>query len=324
MQKRNILASISTKGRYDTTLSLAIASVVNQTMMPDKLIIFDDNENPRDVREQQHYLYLFQILSEKGVEWEWMYAEKKGQHYNHDKANHMGYKWVWRLDDDTVAESNVLETLYTFANTVPNVGAVAGSILTPPVPPVIVATGKIENIEEPNMQWGRISEVTEVDHLHCSFLYRAGVAEYCLGLSKVAHREETLFTYELKTKGYKNFVLPNAVVWHLKNKEGGIRDGAYEMYAHDEQIFRNKLSLGDCTPVVLDCGMGDHIVFKHVLPEIKNPMVFSCYPEILPGRSIAEAHQMLGSLDQYNIYAKMDQWNWTGSLEDAFRKLYVR
>ena len=319
---KNILCSISTRGRYDTTLPMTLAGVIGQTKMPDKVIVFDDNEQPRDVRDQQHYLYLFQILSERGVDWEWVYAEKRGQHFNHDKANNAGYKWVWRLDDDTVPEGNVLETLYSYVNDA--VGAVGGAILTPPVPQFLNSTGKIENIDEPSMQWAPIREVKEVDHLHCSFLYRAGIADYNLGLSKVAHREETLFTYDLKTRGYKNIVVPNATTWHLKNKEGGIRDGVWDMYAHDEQIFRNRMSLGDCTPVVLDCGMGDHIVFKHVLPEIRNPVLFTCYPEVLPGRPIAEAHQIFGNLDQFSIYAKMDRWNWTGSLEDAFRKLYVK
>ena len=319
---KNILCSISTKGRYDTTLPMTLAALINQTMMPDKVIIFDDNENPRDVRTEQHYMYVFQILSERGVDWEWMYAEKRGQHFNHDKANNMGYKWVWRLDDDTVPEGNVLETLYSYATN--DVGAVGGAILTPPVPVTIDATSKISDIDEPNIQWARINEVREVDHLHCSFLYRARAADYYLGLSTIAHREETLFTYDLKSRGYKNIVVPNATTWHLKNKTGGIRTGAREMFEHDEYIFRSRLALGECTPVVLDCGMGDHLVFKHVLPEVRNPVLFTCYPEVLPGRSISEAYQIFGNLDQFNIYGKMDKWNWTGSLEDAFRRLYVK
>ena len=41
MSNKNILCSISTRGRYDTTLPLAIASAMNQTLLPDKLIIFE-------------------------------------------------------------------------------------------------------------------------------------------------------------------------------------------------------------------------------------------------------------------------------------------
>jgi len=74
--------------------------------------------------------------------------------------------------------------------------------------------------------------------------------------------------------------------------------------------------------VVLDAGMGDHIVFKHVLPHIKNPEVFSCYPDIIPGRSIGEAQHLLGNIDNYNIYRFMDKHNWKGSLELAYCKMY--
>jgi hypothetical protein len=59
------------------------------------------------------------------------------------------------------------------------------------------------------------------------------------------------------------------------------------------------------------------------LPSIPSAEVFTCYPEIIPGRSIAEAQALFGDLDQWNIYKKMAEWNWKGSLEDAFRKLYL-
>lgn len=296
-----------------------------QTRPPDKLVIFDDNDPPKDMRENPLYQYLFMMLDLKGIVWEWVYAEKKGQHFNHDKANKMaatqGYEWVWRMDDDTVAEQDVLEKLCSYVE--PNVGAIGGSILTPPFTRGLVATGKIENINiEPNLQWDYITEVREVDHLHCSFMYRAGVYDYDLSLSRVAHREETLFTFGVKQRGYRVLVVP-AVTWHLKNRVGGIRDGVKALFDHDEEIFKKQVELREHTIVVLDNGIGDHIVFKHVLPEIKNPLVFSCYPEVVPGRSISEAKLTLGDIEKYNIYRKMDEWKWTGSLEDAFRKLYT-
>jgi len=319
----SVLCSISTKNRYDTFLPLAIQSVINQTVLPDKLVIFDDNDNPIDVREKPVYQYLLSVLQSKKINWEFIFAGKKGQHHNHQIANTMGYKWVWRVDDDNSPEPNVLENLLKY--TQDDVGAVGGAVLTThwDMNPRNV-TGKIENIDnEPNIQWGRILEVKEVDHLHCSFLYRAGIVDYNLSLSKVAHREETLFTYQLKQKGYKNLVIPNTITWHAKSPSGGIRtDNIAELYQNDDKIFRNIVGLKDRTIVVLDCGMGDHIVFKKVLPLIKDPIVFSCYPDIIPGRSIGEAQQMFGDLSSYSIYRKMDEWNWKDSLEKAFRKMY--
>jgi hypothetical protein len=263
------------------------------------------------------------MLYIKGIAWEWLFAKKKGQHHIHQMANIRGFDWVWRVDDDAIPEPNVLENLLKYV--ADDVGAVGGSVLTPPQNEKNNATGKIDRINsEPNIQWGQIDEVKEVEHLHCTFLYRSRVHDYNLGLSRVAHREETLFTFGLHQKGYKILVVPNAVTWHLKNPEGGIRsETKQEMFEHDEQIFKNVLQFRSSTIVVLNCGLGDHIVFSHVLPSIRNPLVFSCYPDIVPGGSIAEAQHLFGDIEQYNIYGKMDRWKWKDSLEAAFRRMYV-
>ena len=321
-----VLCSVATRGRYFTTLPLVLSAIINQTKPVDKLIIFDDNDEPQDMRNEMIYSYFFRMLDSKKIEWEWQFAEKKGQHYIHQRANTMGFDWVWRVDDDAIPEPNVLENLYFHTTYNLNTGAVGGSILTPPSNfDTSLSTGKIEHIGiEPNIQWEIIKNSKKVEHLHCSFLYRAGVYDYNLGLSRVAHREETLFTYGLHQKGYDIHVVPNAVTWHMKNPGGGIRsETKAEMYDHDEQIFRNFIRFNDKTIVVLNCGMGDHLVFTHVLPYIDNPVVFTCYPEIVSGRSIAEAQELFGNIDQWSIYKKMDQWKWQDSIEGAFRKLYL-
>ena len=322
-----VLCSVATRGRYFTTLPLVLNAIINQTRPVDKLVIFDDNDEPQDMRKEMIYQYFFQMLDIKGIAWEWLFADKKGQHHIHQRANMMGYDWVWRVDDDAIPEPNVLETLYYYANGVDNnIGEVGGSVLTPPyMPDTFKVTGLIDNIDsEPNAQWGKIERARHVEHLHCTFLYRAGIVDYNLGLSRVAHREETLFTYGLHQKGYEILIVPNAVTWHMKNPEGGIRsETKAEMYGHDENIFRNILQYRDKTIVVLNCGLGDHIVFSHVLPSIPNAVVFGCYPEIVPGRSIAEAQHLFGDIDPWNVYKKMDQWKWKDSLENAYRKLYL-
>ena len=276
------------------------------------------------MRSEMIYQYFFQMLDIKGIAWEWLFADKKGQHHIHQRANMMGYDLVWRVDDDAIPEPNVLENLIKHFDI--DVGAVGGSVLTPPyLPDTSSVTGKIDNIDsEPNIQWGSIKEAKEVEHLHCTFLYRAGICDYNLGLSRVAHREETLFTWGLHRKNYKIKVVPNAVTWHMKNPEGGIRaETKEEMYHHDEYVFRNVLAYRDKTIVVLNCGLGDHLVFSHILSEIPNAEVFTCYPEIVPGKSIAEAQHLFGDIDHWNIYKKMDQWKWKDSLENAYRKLYL-
>ena len=325
---KKILCSISTKGRYHTFLPLAIQSVINQTKKPNLLVIYDDNDELEDVRKYPVYQQLFKLLDIKGIKWEWQFAGKKGQHYNHQMANERaareGYDFVWRVDDDNAPEPHVLEKLEEAMYLHPTAAAIGGAILTPEwdLTPRI-ATGKIDDIDnEPNIQWGYVRKVKQVEHLHCSFLYRPGIYDYNLALSKVAHREETLFTYGLHKLGYDLFVIPNATTWHFKS-EGGIRTtNNVELYNHDEYIFRNFLAHKDKTIVVLNSGMGDHVIFKHVLPRIKNPVLYTCYPDIVPGKSIQEAMDTFGDIEHWNIYKKMDQWNWKGSLEDAFRELY--
>jgi GT2 family glycosyltransferase len=319
-----VLCSVATRGRYQTTLPLTLNAIINQTKKVDKLVIFDDNDEPQDMRKELVYSYFFQMLTIKGIQWEWIYAHKKGQHHIHQMANTMGFDWVWRVDDDAIPEPNVLQTLFNYTSK--KVGAVGGAILTPPLRfESFRPTGKIENIDtEPNIQWSFIHKVKEVEHLHCSFLYRAGVHDYNTGLSRVAHREETLFTYGLYLKGYKILAVPNAVSWHLKNPNGGIRSETNQkLYEQDELIFRNTIAYKDKKIVVLNCGMGDHIVFSHVMPDITNAEVFTCYPDIVPGRSIAEAKVLFGDIEQWNIYRKMAQWKWTDNLENAYRKMYI-
>jgi hypothetical protein len=320
-----VLCSIATRGRYFTTLPLVLQAVINQTTLPNKLVIFDDNDEPKDMRQEMIYQYFFQMLDIKGVKWEWLFAEKKGQHHIHQMANTMGFDWVWRVDDDCIPEPNVLGNLLGYIS-LDDIGAVGGAILTPPnLFNTTKSTGKIADIDsEPNIQWNHIKQSKEVEHLHCSFLYRAAIHDYNLGLSRVAHREETLFTYGLHQKGYKILAVPHAESLHMKNPEGGIRsETRQEMYENDEKIFRNIIGHSDKTIVVLNCGLGDHIVFSRILPDISNPVVFTCYPEVIPGRSIAEATTLFGSIDHYSIYKKMDQWKWTDSLENAYRKLYL-
>ena len=319
-----VLCSVPTRGRYFTTLPIVLAAIANQTRKVDKLIIFDDNDDPKDMRGEYLYQNLFNMLNTKGIEWEWQYAGKKGQHHIHQAANRMGFEWVWRCDDDAVPDPNVLENLLKHVSD--KVGAVGGAVMTPPAMKYDQpSTGKIEDIfDEPSIQWSPISKVRQVEHLHCTFLYRAGIHDFNLGLSRVAHREETLFTWGLLKKGYTLLVVPDAVTWHFKNPSGGIRaETNAALYHHDELIFRNYLRLKDKTIVVLNSGMGDHVVFSHVLPDIKNPLVFGCYPDIVPCRSIAEAIELFGDIDQFNIYGKMDQWGWKDSLESAYRKLYA-
>ncbi len=222
----HILAEICTRGRYYTTLPSAMFSLLLQERLPNEFVLYDDNleSERKDLREIEIYRYIFQIFESRGIKWQVIYGSNKGQHYGHQEIQKMAKEWIFRLDDDCVAEPNVLSNLCKVAESYADVGAVGGSILTPPViEKPQEASSKIDDIYAPNEQWFYVNETKEVDHIHCSFIYRAGVADYDLRLSPKAFREETMFTYSLKLKGYKVLIIPNCITWHLRASKGGIR-----------------------------------------------------------------------------------------------------
>lgn len=323
-----ILVSLSTRGRYENYLAMAISAIAMQTRKPDHLTIYDDTPEPKDIREVEAYLYLLEMLNEKGISWNVVYGYKKGQHYNDDMANRtQGFDAVWRVDDDTVPEPDVLEKLE--AQLVEGVGAVGGSILTPPLWDSIDRSSSINNLYLQNLQWFKIDKTQEVDHLHCSFLYRAGIADWDLRLSPKSFRGETMFTYAIKLKGYKILVTP-CITWHFKSKQGGTRatDNAQNDYAHDQAIFDKWMNINDKPIIIADNGLGDHIVLRKILDDfnIKDITIACCYPEVFEGFniiSIAEARNRGYNLDEYSLYYWMEKHNWKGNLYDAYLKLYA-
>ena len=343
--KSHVTATISTKDRYFTSLPNCLIAIATQTVVPDKVLIFDDGEH-KDLRNEEIYKNIFSLFNDKGIEWEVAFGEGKGQVLNHQKAlDIVKTHFIWRLDDDNVAEANVLEKL--LGNMDSGIGAVAGLVIDPKMELKTskLASNNIENIYlGMNEQWfdngGTVPY--HVDHLYSSFLFRVEAASgmsYNLKLSPKGHREETLFTYEMKRNGWGLIIDPTVTTWHFRNSQGGIRSGSNDtfLYEHDENIFREKLKEWGVIPkfpklVVLDCGLGDTCVFAKILLDMKKKyphiIVANCYQELFEDDkdiiniSIAEA-KMLCDIDQLNIYRKMIDWGWEDSLENAFRKLYL-
>jgi hypothetical protein len=134
-------------------------------------------------------------------------------------ANKSGFDWVFRLDDDCVAEPNVLENFVSQIKD--DVGAIGCSILTPPLGDSNNKSSSIDNLYAQNKQWFILDKSEEVDHLHCSYLYRAGIEDFNLNLSPRCFREETMHSYGIKLKGYRVIITPG-IIWHFKGS-GGIR-----------------------------------------------------------------------------------------------------
>lgn len=351
--KYKVTCGIPTKGRYDT-LSNTLLSIIFQTMPPSEIIIVDDNEDAKDLREIRTYQSLFQLMNDYKITWRVIFGRHLGQHHSHQMVQEEAkYPIVWRIDDDEIAEKNVLQGLLDYFSD--DVGAIGGLVPqncpAPPLPPN--AANIISDLNAPNIQWfehprdkalvgdtgvmiGVRPEIREVDHLTSSFIYRKGIAKYELGLSRAAFREETLFTYELKRKGFKLLVNPNVITWHFRGEN---RHSNTQDWENDDKFFQEKLREwgileSQSKTIVLDCGIGDELIVATLIPELKkkygklviacchNPVFEDFQGEDVQLISIADAKQRLGSIDHLNIYRNMIDWNWKDSLEGAFRKLY--
>lgn len=342
-----VTATISTKDRYFTTLPLVLNAIAMQTRLPDRIIIFDDGEH-KDLLQEPLYVDLFSMLGRKGLVCEVIYGARKGQVANHQLALDMATTTcIWRLDDDTIPEPNVLKTLMEALEQNKDVGAVAGLVLHPQsvnmCPPNV--SGSIKDIDSGiNLQWYKHveTEYIPVEHLYSTFVYRveAGKHGYNKDLSPVGHREETMFTYEMFRNGYTLLIDPTVVTWHMRQPTGGIRDyNDPSLWSHDEEIFKHKLSEYGINPVkqkliVLNNGIGDHYAFKHVLPEImelnhnSNITMAVCFPDIFKDItgisiiSIADAMKIC-DISKYDIYKWMWDHNWNKNIVEAFREMYI-
>lgn len=343
----DVTCEISTKGRYDTTLAWCMMSVAMQRVKPKHLIVFEDDP-PVDFRDRPLFKHALKMLDSVGVTWEVIFGKGKGQVLNHQKAIELAKtEWIWRLDDDNFAEHDVLEKLLAAADA--ETGAVAGSVITPDqdITPGSCASTMETIYTHNNLQWERGRGIVEVDHLYSSFIFRKTAAKhgYCMELSQVGHREETIFTHEMKRSGWKLLVRRDAVTWHLRDPQGGIRSGtSADMWNRDEAVFAKYMESWNSNAkqvmwINMDCGLGDHYMFRSVLPEIidanrdKVIKIAACFPETLAGwhngktviiESVAEGMKALGPrFGDLNIYYYCIANGWgMKPLAEAFKKMY--
>ena len=244
---KDITVTISTKNRYFTTLPSCLISLTNQTILPKKVIIFDDGDH-LDLLNEDLYINIFSLFKVKNIEYEIILGLGEGQVKNHQKALEVvTTDLIFRLDDDCILETNVLETLLnTFTDKTAAVSClILFSKFTITKNPL--ASSKIEDINIGiNEQWfiPKTNEIKKVDHLYSSFMFRKAAAThgYNKELSQVCYAEETLFTYEMTRNGLDCLINPNAIIWHFYSKTGGIRENTKsEMWKHDNVILQQKL-----------------------------------------------------------------------------------
>jgi GT2 family glycosyltransferase len=343
-----VTAEISTKDRYTTTLPMCIAAILNQTRLPERLVIYDDGEQ-KDLRELSPFSGLLKLADDKGISWEIFTTPREGQVKNHQHAlDNCTTDLIWRIDDDEVAEPNCLENL--LAEMKDGVGAVAGLVHHPgsgsPLPAHV--DGSLNDVSLGlNLQWFDLNGggAREVSHLYSTFLFSVDAARkaggYPMNLSVCGHREETIFSARIHRAGYKLIVTPKSKTAHLRESSGGIRSYSDpSLWEHDEQVFQEYLKAWgvvqpDTKMFVLDCGIGDHWAFRSVLPKLremyqgKKIVLAVCYPSTFDGEdvtliSIADAKRILGSeYENSSIY----KWAWehdrNGPLAESMLAMHI-
>lgn len=349
-----VTVGIPTLGRYSTTFPMALMSVICQTVTPRHIHIYDDNEKHlTPLHEYEPYNHLFKMMELKGIGYDVWQSQKRGlvSHRRHLLANAQT-EFVWIFDDDQYAEATVLETLLNTINSDPKIGAV-GSLIPQPLinfnPRVKHSSKLIDNsIFKVNSQWVRDgrTEPYEVDHLYSGFLYRKEAGKHGYPeLSKVSHREDTLFSYGMVRNGWKLVVNPSVTTWHLRSG-GGIREfrDNPELWAADDAVFQKVLDedgikIPPVKVLVISGGIGDHYMLKAIIPEVLEKykgwrvIVAAARPELFTDSLVevvdyTSAKYMLElsdkDLDYYNAYFQGKKKNHKGPMIDLYRKMYLK
>jgi glycosyltransferase involved in cell wall biosynthesis len=358
LQKPTVTATVSTKGRYDTTLPLTLMGIATQALLPDEVIVYDDNAQEDRVDFNKHPIlsHIINLFAIKKVRFNVIYAPGQGQVPNHQHAlDNCTTKYLWRIDDDNFTEGDVLAKLLKRIEQSDEIGAVGGNVFfttrnfVAPKPDYVKANTSYHLYEGCTNMWFARTDEEEVDHLYSTFLYRVEAARkgggYQDDLSPVGHGEETVFTARIKEAGYKLITMPNTTTWHMQEMKGGIRSYSHKfMWDHDEKRKREALDkLGwDPEPhgektILLEHGLGDVIAFREVLDETlaeadddTKIIIFTGYQEVFedylddPRVELLLPSQFVKTAEHgtTSVYKWMNENNFSGHITDAYRRMH--
>lgn len=236
MTKNKITVLLATCDRYLTTLPLTLMSIINQSRLPDKLVLIDDNK-VKEFYNHEILKNILYLLKQKNIEFEYYHGKNKGVVPALSIGlNNIEDGWVLKTDDDNILPYNSIEIFEK--NIKDDIGAMGGLILDESYinyqnkNPELISKqvdgiyNKIENIyTELNIQkvLNQDNEIKRVDHLYSNYFFNRSVADdYPENLYPSGHREETIFTYAIRVKGYNLIVIPEIKIYHLNlNKNNG-------------------------------------------------------------------------------------------------------
>jgi GT2 family glycosyltransferase len=264
-----ITISLPTKNRYYSTLSMSLTSILNQTLLPYEIILIDDNEK-KDFYNIEIYKNLISLMKLKNIKFSYYEGPLKGQTYAQQLAlEKCNSELLFKMDDDNILESNVLETLYNTIKKDDNIAAVSDLIFCCDKDKKRQSEedgiyNKIENIfSHFNIQMcgGQSKEIKECQHLYSNYLFRTKyVDSYPLEFSPAGHREDTVFSYSLYNKGYKLLVNPNAITWHI-HTSGGNKKHGFESVVKNEELFIKLLEEWNIIPQKIQIKRKNNLIY---------------------------------------------------------------
>jgi len=272
-EAQRVTVYCGTKDRYPF-LALLINSLTCQTYPFWDLIIVDDNEQPANISTIPFIAPFLAYMNNAGNRWSVLFGPKKGPHAIHKLAvQSIKTPLILRVDDDLVLDKDYILNLVNAIEKDDSIGAVGGMILNPSVPLAnqsikeypkqesfsdkVNFSGKVMEdtngapVHSPYLQWFMMKDKTvrEVQHLHCSFMYKRMAAitsnawdeEAFDFLTAKGHNEETMGSYAMWLNGYNILIDPKAFAWHMYSPVGGIRTDPkadhVKMKEHDDRIF---------------------------------------------------------------------------------------
>lgn len=338
---QGVTVVVPTRGRYSTTLPMTLCHIACQTILPYEVIVYDDNDEPQDVREWETIGSILRMFEGLGVRWRWQFGAKQGAWVSHQRSiQEAETEFIWRVDDDCFPQNDVLEKL--LSHMAEGVTAAGGSVLflgKPRIEKPKGFTNRLAFIDSlPNAQWFEIKEKQRAEHLYCSFIYRKSAVNDLIfpALSRKSFREETILTVYLSTKG--EVVLVPDCITHHAYASGGIRgeDGSVkEMYEGDQKLYEGFLrGLFGVMPsgklLVAANGKGDAENLLQYARENSDTEIILCSVDncvdVFEGEfevyNSTQAKAIGVDVNAHSIYEYMARMNWTKSVLDAYRSYY--
>lgn len=247
-KKVNITVFVTTCDRYHSTFPLCLLSIINQTRLPNRIVIVDDSMK-KQFYQNEMIKQLITLCIWKNIPIDYFHGESKGQ----VPALRLGMEeihegWVLKMDDDNILEPNVLEKLEGYISN--DVGCMSGIILDKHAinrnETDVNMSSKLEDIYSHfNIQMVGVQDDNpkSVEHIYSNYFFRRDLAgEWPIEYQPSSHREDTIFTHQIFRKGYQLMVYPDIRIYHLNNGEKtGNRQYGKEFTDNNEKVFLRKL-----------------------------------------------------------------------------------